>query len=80
MTDHQYHHLGAFTGDPSPPLVPVRSEETNACYERIDNLVNAVNGLLGLLQLIEHRDDVSPELLEAIRSNHRVVYAVEAVS
>lgn len=39
---------------------------------KVRKLRDATNGLLGLLQLISVREDVSDELREVLRTNHRV--------
>jgi hypothetical protein len=43
-------------------------------------LVNALKGLLGLLQLVASRPDVSPEIREALTTNHRIDEANAAIA
>ena len=43
------------------------------------DLLNGCRALLGLLQLITCRDDISPELEEVLRGNHRVAEAQSAI-
>lgn len=43
-------------------------------------LLDGCNALLGLLQLVSGRDDLTPELREVLRSNHRIAEAEAAVA
>jgi hypothetical protein len=43
-------------------------------------LFDGCNALLGLLQLVSGRDDLTPELREVLRTNHRVAEAEAAVA
>jgi len=60
-------------------VAEMRDPSRNAPNAGIQALVDACNGLLGLLQLIDGRDDVSAELRDVLRTNHRVVDAIEVV-
>ena len=44
------------------------------------DLLNGCRALLGLLQLISGRDDVSDDLREVLRTNHRVEEAEAAIA
>jgi hypothetical protein len=50
-------------------------EASKQVADREADLLEACNGLLGLLQLISMRPDVSADLREVLRTNHRVVKA-----
>ncbi len=45
----------------------------------IELLMNGCNAMLGLAQLLSHRDDLPPEVLEVLRNNHRIDEAREAL-
>jgi hypothetical protein len=42
---------------------------------RNEDLGSALAGLLGLVEMVSHRDDITPELREVLRTNHRFVTA-----
>ncbi len=46
------------------------------CHEQ---LLAGCNALLGLIQLISARDDLPPQLVEALKDNHRVEEATAAI-
>lgn len=54
-----------------------KARELINAYDRIEDLQNALNGLLGLIQLVAGRQDISPEVRDALTTGHRIVDAVE---
>lgn len=50
-------------------------ESVNRLRDERDELYGYVNGLLGLLVLLRNRDDISDEIKDIMRTNHRVVDA-----
>jgi hypothetical protein len=65
-----------------PTAQPTEGEElANArLIAAAPELFDGCNALLGLLQLVSGRDDVTPELREVLRTNHRVAEAEAAVA
>lgn len=53
--------------------------EVGALLAAAPELFDALNGLRGLLQLISGREDVTPELREVLRTNHRVQEAERVI-
>lgn len=45
-----------------------------------EKLVDGINALLGLIQLVSHRDDMPPQIREALRVSHRVQEAQDALA
>lgn len=43
------------------------------------DLLNGCRALVGLLQLVTCRDDISPELQDVLRGNHRIAEALAAI-
>lgn len=70
--------------NPSPfsPAIEAKFAEINAMIRLLrashDRLHDALGGLIGLLQLLENRDDVSPDLRETVRNSHRLGEALAA--
>ena len=53
-------------------IMAEKASELIAAYERIEDLQNAVKGLLGLCQLVAGRDDVLPEVRDALTTSSHV--------
>jgi hypothetical protein len=47
-------------------------EKIRALRQRNQDLRDALAGLIGLIVMVRHRDDVSPELRDVLRLNHRI--------
>lgn len=70
-----YQHAGPVA------VVAIRYGEANArLIAAAPELLDGCNALLGLLQLVSGRDDLTPELREILRTNHRVAEAEAAVA
>jgi len=54
--------------------------ELQRTRDRADALASGCRAVLGLIQLISHRDDLTPELREVLRSNHRIAEAEAALA
>lgn len=65
-----------------PTAQPTEAEElANArLIAAAPELLDGCNALLGLIQLISGRDDLTPELREVLRTNHRIAEGEAAVA
>jgi hypothetical protein len=61
-------------------MVAEKARELIAAYERIEELQNSVRELLWLIEFIGKRQDISPEVREALTANHRIFDAKELLS
>lgn len=48
--------------------------------DRLAHLPRTSNAMLGLIQLVSGRDDLTPELREVFRTNHRIGEAQAAIA
>jgi hypothetical protein len=58
-------------------IMAEKARELINAYDRIEDLQGAIRGLLGLLKLVAGRDDISPDVREALTVSHRIVDAEE---
>ncbi len=63
----------------TPYVYDEEGEPHGVTFEVRDALVTGCNALLGLLQLLSHRKDLPPEVLEVLTNNHRIDEAKEAL-
>jgi hypothetical protein len=83
MTDRSsspLRHLDISDDKVAIDIAAEKARELIAAYERIEDLQNALRGLIGLCQLVAGRDDISPDVREALTTSHRLIDAQELLA
>jgi hypothetical protein len=78
MTDRSpspLRHLDLSDDQVARDIMAEKARELVAAYERIEDLQTAVRELLWLVMFVARRADISPDVRDALISNHRVIDA-----
>ena len=70
-------HLDLSDDAVAADMVAEKARELIAAYERIDQLYDSLRELLWLIEFIAKRDDISFDVSVAMRTNHRIIDALE---